>query len=148
VDQIYEITTGGVTDIRYARLWQLSGSVYFCTKYWQDGTDPAFVNLVPLIRLPEMYYIAAECSDPATATDYLNTVREQRGLADLPGGLDAAAVQNEILKEYQKEFYAEGQMFYYYKRMNLTQIRFSGIPGSDNVYIMPLPDGELQYRGK
>lgn len=148
VDQIYEITSGGVTDIRYARLWQLSGTVYFCSKYWQDGTSPDFVNLVPLIRLPEMYYIAAECADPATATAYLNAVREQRGLNDLPSGLDAAAVQNEILKEYQKEFYAEGQMFYYYKRLNLSQIRFSGIPGSDNIYILPLPDGELQYRGK
>ncbi len=60
VDQIYEINTGGVTDIRYARLWQLSGNVYFCIKYWQDGVYPQFGNLVPLIRLPEMYYIAAE----------------------------------------------------------------------------------------
>jgi len=148
VDQIYEITTGGVTDIRYARLWQLSGNVYFNSKFWQDGAFADFVNLVPLIRLPEMYYIAAECSDPATATGYLNTVREQRGLSDLAGGLDAAAIQNEILKEYQKEFYAEGQMFYYYKRLNVSQIRFSGIPGSDNIYILPLPDGESQYRGK
>lgn len=148
VDQIYEITMGGVTDIRYARLWQLSGNVYFCSKYWQDGTSSLFVNLVPLIRLPEMYYIAAECSDPATAIGYLNTVREQRGLSDLAAGSDEAAVQTEILKEYQKEFYAEGQMFYYYKRLNLSQIRFSGIPGSDNIYILPLPDEELQYRGK
>jgi hypothetical protein len=101
-----------------------------------------------LIRLPEMYYIAAECSDPATAIGYLNTVREQRGLSDLSAGSDEAAVQTEILKEYQKEFYAEGQMFYYYKRLNLSQIRFSGIPGSDNIYILPLPDEELQYRGK
>lgn len=147
VDQIYEITSGGVTDIRYARLWQLSGNVYFDIKFWQDGTSSQFANLVPLIRLPEMYYIAAECSDPATATGYLNTVREQRGLSDL-SGLDETGVQTEILKEYQKEFYAEGQMFYYYKRLNLSQIRFSNTPGSDNIYIFPLPDGELQYRGK
>jgi len=148
VDQIYEITQGGVTDIRYAALWQLSGNVYFTSKYWQDGVSSQFANLVPLIRLPEMYYIAAECSDPATATGYLNIVREQRGLSDLADGLDATAIQNEILKEYQKEFYAEGQMFYYYKRLNISQIRFSNIPGSDNIYILPLPDNELQYRGK
>jgi len=147
VDQIYEITSGGVTDVRYARLWQLSGNVYFDTKFWQDATSQAFVNLVPLMRLPEMYYIAAECSDPATATGYLNTVRENRGLSDLPAGLDAATVQNEIFKEYEKEFYAEGQLFYYYKRLNLPQIRFSAIPASDNIYLLPLPDAELQYRG-
>jgi hypothetical protein len=147
VDQLYEITSGGVTDIRYANLWQLSGNTYFCSKYWQDAPRQEFVNLVPLLRLPEMYYIAAECSDPATATDYLNVVRKQRGVNDLPAGLDAAAIQNEILKEYQREFYAEGQMFYYYKRLNISQIRFTTIPGSDKVYIFPLPDAELQYRG-
>jgi hypothetical protein len=147
VDQIYEISSGGVTDVRYARLWQLSGNVYFCTKFWQDAQYPGYVNLVPLIRLPEMYYIAAECSDPATATEYLNNVREQRGLSDLPAGLDATMVQNEIFKEYGKEFYAEGQLFYYYKRLNLSQMRFSAIPASDKIYILPLPDAEIQYRG-
>jgi len=148
VDQIYEIGSGGVTDIRYARLWQLSGTTYFCSKYWQDGGRSEFVNLVPLIRIPEMYYIAAECSDPATATGYLNVVRGKRGLSDLGAGLDAAGIQNEILKEYQKEYYAEGQLFYYYKRQNASQIRFTSVAGSDKIYVLPLPDGEAQYRGK
>ncbi len=147
VDQIYEIASGGVTDVRYARLWQLSGNVYFDTKYWQEASNQAFNNLVPLMRLPEMYYIAAECSDPAAATGYLNTVREHRGLSDLPAGLDAPTVQNEIFKEYGKEFYAEGQLFYYYKRLDKSQIRFLATQASDNIYILPLPDAELQYRG-
>lgn len=146
VDQIYEINAGGVSDIRYSRLWELSGSVYFCSKWWQESTNPIFNNWVPLVRLPEMYYIAAECSDPATATTYLNIVREKRGVPELPAGLDAAAIQNELLKEYQKEFYAEGQLFYYYKRLNSPVIRFSVINPSERVYVLPLPDAELQYR--
>ncbi|QEC42082.1 RagB/SusD family nutrient uptake outer membrane protein [Pseudobacter ginsenosidimutans] len=146
VDQIYEINAGGVSDIRYGRLWELSGSVYFCSKWWQESSNPIFNNWVPLVRLPEMYYIAAECSDPATATTYLNTVREYRGVPDLPTGLDAAAVQQELLKEYQKEFYAEGQLFYYYKRLNSPVIRFSVIAPSERAYTLPLPDSELQYR--
>lgn len=146
VDQIYEINSGGVSDIRYSRLWELSGSVYFCSKWWQESTNPIFNNWVPLLRLPEMYYIAAECSDPATATTYLNIVREHRGIPELPAGLDAAAIQNELQKEYQKEFYAEGQLFYYYKRLNSPVIRFSAIAPSERVYILPLPDAELQYR--
>jgi TPR repeat protein len=146
VDQIYEVTTGGVSDIRYARLWEQSGSVYFPSKWWQDATNPAYANWVPLLRLTEMYYIAAECSDPATATTYLNTVRSKRGIADLPAGLSAAAIQAEIQKEYQKEFYAEGQLFYYYKRTNSPGIRFSVVPASERVYVLPLPDAELLYR--
>lgn len=147
VDQIYEITSGGVTDIRYALLWYLSASTWFPSKFSQDVPNQDYVNVVPLVRIPEMYYIAAECSDPATATSLLNTVRSQRGLSDLPAGLDAATLQNEILKEYQKEFYAEGQLFYYYKRLNSPQIRFTSIPGSDKIYVLPLPDAEVQYRG-
>lgn len=146
VDQIYEITTGGVSDIRYARLWQLNGSIYFPVKWWQESGNPNYNNWVPLVRLPEMYYIAAECSDPATAITYLNAVRSKRGIADLPSGLDAAAIQQELQKEYQKEFYAEGQLFYYYKRVNSSTIRFSVIPPSERVYVLPLPDAELQYR--
>lgn len=146
VDEIYEISSGGVSDIRYARLWNLSGTLYFCSKFWQASGNPIFNNLVPLIRLPEMYLIAAECSAPAMATGYLNKIRQQRGLSDLPDGMDATGIQNEIQKEYQKEFYAEGQLFYYYKRVNSAQIRFTAITGSDRIYVLPLPDAELQYR--
>ncbi|SHL97258.1 RagB/SusD family nutrient uptake outer membrane protein [Chitinophaga sp. CF418] len=146
IDQIYEISSGGVSDIRYARLWDLGGAIYFCTKFWQVSVNPIYNNLVPLIRLPEMYYIAAECSDPSTAIGYLNTVRHQRGLSDLSDGMDKAEVQYEILKEYQKEFYAEGQLFYYYKRINSSQIRFTAVTASDKIYVLPLPDAELQYR--
>lgn len=146
VDQIYEISSGGVSDIRYALLWQLSGTVYFCSKFWQAASNPIYNNVVPLIRLPEMYYIAAECSAPATARDYLNTVRQNRGIPDLPGLSDDAMVKEELLKEYQKEFYAEGQLFYFYKRMNSSVIRFSTIAPSEKIYVLPLPDAELQYR--
>lgn len=142
VDQIYEISSGGVSDIRYARLWELSGTVYFCGKFWQASGNPVYNNWAPLVRLPEMYYIAAECSDQATAITYLNSVRQQRGLSDLTNG----DVQDEILKEYQKEFYAEGQLFYYYKRTNSPRIRFTTVTGSDRIYVLPLPDAELQYR--
>ncbi|PUZ26753.1 SusD family protein [Chitinophaga costaii] len=146
VDQIYEINAGGVSDIRYARLWELSGTVYFCSKFWQDAGNPVYINVVPLIRLPEMYYIAAECADPTAATGYLNAVRHERGLSNLPDEMSQPDVQNELLKEYQKEYYAEGQLFYYYKRTNSPQIRFSAVATDDKIYVLPLPDAELQYR--
>lgn len=146
IGQLFEVASGGITDIRYARLWELSGPIYFCTKYWQVSGNPIYNNIVPLIRIPELYYIAAECSGGANAISYLNEVRARRGLQALPNGLDATAIQNEIFKEYQKEFYAEGQLFYYYKRLQLPQIRFTTIPASDNIYIIPLPDAERLYR--
>lgn len=147
VDKVFETSTGGATDFRYAYLWGASSGVYFPTKYWQDATTAYTYlnNLLPVIRLPEMYYIAAECADPATATTYINKVRANRGLKDLPELTDPVAQQNEITKEYQKEFWCEGQLFYYYKRLNLAQIPYTSIPGSDKVYVLPMPDNEIQY---
>ena len=63
-----------------------------------------------------MYLIAAEASGDIR---YLETLRANRGYATdpLPAG---ANLQDEITKEYQKEFIAEGQLFYYYKRRNMA----------------------------
>jgi hypothetical protein len=100
----------------------------------------------PLIRMTEMYYIAAECAavnNPGYATDLLDTVRAHRnlpkyGLAALP----ADSLNKEIQKEYQKEFLGEGQMFFYYKRKNLpfAALPFTKVPVVANasyVFIKP-----------
>ena len=50
---------------------------------------------------------------------YLNKIRAYRGLKALT---DDSTLQNEIYKEYCKEFLNEGQMFYYYKRNYLSQL--------------------------
>ncbi|HWW40215.1 RagB/SusD family nutrient uptake outer membrane protein, partial [Pedobacter sp.] len=99
----------------------------------------------PLIRLSEMYYIAAETqTDPVKALQYLNTVLHNRGLTDLPA---TANLQTEIQKEYVREFYGEGQLFFYYKRRALTTIG-NGSSGSGNInlgasqYVVPIPQSE------
>jgi hypothetical protein len=57
----------------------------------------------------------------------------------------------EIQKEYQKEFWGEGQLFFYYKRTNKTSIP-SAISGTANVtmtaakYVVPLPLSETTPR--
>ncbi|PWS30508.1 RagB/SusD family nutrient uptake outer membrane protein [Pedobacter paludis] len=144
VERIYETTTGGSTDYRYNYLWRLYTNDVFPAKFWQDGAKEK--ALVPLIRLPEMYYIAAEASTTAEGVAYLNTVRKNRGLKPLALDLNAEDLKNEIFKEYQKEFYCEGQLFYYYKRLNLNEM-----VDNDNinkistagVYVFPLPDLEI-----
>lgn len=107
-----------------------------------------YYNRVPLIRLPEMYYIAAECyatgttPDPAKALELLNIVREKRGLYDpLPASAD---VMEEIRKEYRKEFLAEGVMFYYYKRLGFTEIPDFEAAMGDAEYVLPYPDFETE----
>ena len=101
------------------------------------------VGCIPLIRLSELYYIAAECS-ANQGLAYLNTLRAHRGLAAMTEVTD---LQAEIAKEYSKEFMCEGQMFYYYKRLGLKRIgvyRTVAIE-PEEVYVIPLPDDELDF---
>ena len=43
----------------------------YCRKYEQDGlSDYNGKDMLALIRLPEMYYIVAECADAATSAEY------------------------------------------------------------------------------
>jgi starch-binding outer membrane protein, SusD/RagB family len=88
------------------------------------------VNVLPMIRTTEMYYIAAEAAnalqDSLTATNLLDTVRVHRNLVKYTlVALKRDSIDKEIAKEYQKEFLGEGQVFYYYKRKNLP---FSSLP--------------------
>lgn len=97
-----------------------------------------------------MYYIAAEAlvskDSIAQAVAYLNEVRTNRNISNpLQENLSAADVQNEIYKEYRKEMVGEGQLFFYYKRMGYTSIPGSAVSASDNVYVLPMPDNEIEF---
>ena len=121
-------------------------------KLWFQETNSAtavmpgkYVNVgcIPLIRLSELYYIAAECSGQSgiSLSEYFTC---PSGLAAMTEVTD---LQAEIAKEYSKEFMCEGQMFYYYKRLGLKRIgvyRTVAIE-PEEVYVIPLPDDELDF---
>lgn len=52
----------------------------------------------------------------------------------------ADAVQAEILNEYQREFIAEGQLFFYHKRMKDEKLN-----GYTVNYVFPKPDTETEF---
>jgi hypothetical protein len=104
-------------------------------------------NNLPLVRMSEMYYIAAECAtalqDSLTATNLMDSVRVHRGLVKYTQtALKRDSLTVEIGREYQKEFISEGQVFYYYKRRNLpfSTLPFTKVPpvaGASYVFIKP-----------
>ncbi|MGV3764609.1 MAG: RagB/SusD family nutrient uptake outer membrane protein [Chitinophagaceae bacterium] len=127
-----------VTQLRYSLLIQ------------QNTAGAAvYLNRLPVVRVSEMYYIAAEClsnSDMASAVEYVNIVRRARNLPDdLPATLTPEELQFELFKEYRKEFYCEGQLFYYYKRRNSTTIEGTTVTADNSIYVLPLPDDEVVY---
>lgn len=139
----------GLADIRFNALMTSVSDKYICIKLRQS--DNITKNRIPLMRISEMYYIAAECAVKAgaysDAITYLNTVREKRGIIEeLASTLGESEVVAEIDKEYRKEFTYEGQLFFYYKRLGRTT--YPGISETlevtDAIYMLPYPDKELE----
>lgn len=156
---IYEVAGVGGGDMRYT---QWFGSVSVGTsyvapllKYRRNTLGESFAaNLhylvAPAIRLSEIYYIAAECSyasSPVQAAAYLDEVREKRGIGQKVDVSTLAKFQAELLKEYRKEMFAEGQLFFAYKRLNaaITGQQGTVIPASQQIFVWPLPDDEIVY---
>lgn len=165
-EKMYEWGEGGNSDWRSSTPCfkeKDDGKKYeYCRKYEQDNLgEETGKDMLALIRLPEMYYIVAECGDVAASADALNTVRWARGISyddeiiadahydalDSRPGYDQTQSfrVNELMKEYRKEFFAEGKLFYFYKLHNY--ITYDGAPLKDvrDKYKWPVPDNEIIF---
>ena len=114
-----------------------------------------------LIRLPEMYYIIAECGTPEESASALNVVRESRGIAYANAIQPAANYDQpktdfqydntqttrtyEVMKEYQKEYFSEGQLWFFYKRHNFRTFFTCPLNDVRSSYQWPLPDNETLF---
>ena len=107
-------------------------------------------EIIPLIRLPEMYYIACEAAeDGSEAAVYVNSVRNKRGISkakDVACDTDEARMA-ALNREYRKEYYCEGQYFWFLKTHGLTGT-LSHCPDvvlAEENFVFPLPDAEVEY---
>lgn len=154
-DVLYEITGTGGTDNRFKQWFILGGGGsyqwYELQKYKRENDANRHYMVMPAIRLSEMYYIAAECTydtDPVNALLYLNTVRQNRGMRIDATANNKEAMLTELVKETRKEMFGEGQVFYMYKRLNRAitgQIGGGNVTATDKVFVMPLPDNEIEF---
>lgn len=161
-DYVFEINNGIITDWRYTHGLQAEGGsmnnfaiVKFREKDPADGREKlaTYRKRVPMIRITELFYIAAECladSNPAQAIELLNTVRNKRNIPTDQNlqGLTPGEIREEIRKEYMKEFIAEGQLFFYYKRTGAESIYGYANPMTDAQYVFPLPADEVINGGR
>ncbi|HBG42672.1 MAG TPA: hypothetical protein DDW85_14890 [Porphyromonadaceae bacterium] len=135
------------TDLRL-KLFALSssstfGSVYGTQKFSKfkssDNTDKS----VPLVRLSEMYLILIETAPLAEANSYYQAFRSARETSNIPLTEDTRL--EEMVKEYVREFFSEGQSFFAHKRLNRTTLFLSGATIEENEYILPIPSVELGF---
>lgn len=137
-------TGGHQDDYRYRVNWVATGANRYFYKY-SDMVDSGNIRntMIPMIRLGEMYLIAAESrsKDIGAGVGYVNQLRSNRGVGNL------TALTRDILQyEYIRELYGEGQLFYMYKRM-FTPVIFSIVASknpapSSAVFVLPLPSSE------
>ena len=124
---------------------QTSGLMVF-VKYaeqTENRSDPYLYEIQSMLRLSELYLIAAATTnDDVVASSWLEELRMIRGYQS---GMVGSDVQTTLRQEWEKEFYGEGQYYYYLKRNGITSV--SGPNGSKKPnYIIPLPESETDNR--
>ena len=103
---------------------------------------------IPMIRLSEMFLIAAESGfdqDKENAIALLEELRLNRGIgAEISATISAEKFREELTIEARREFLGEGQMFYWYKRLGLP-VGLDEIEVSPATFCLPLPATEVEF---
>ena len=107
--------------------------------------------MIPVIRMSEMYLIAAECyadeENSELAYARLNAVRNARMTSSV-----SSNIKSNIENEYVREFAGEGQLFWYYKRNNMPSVPALYDRSRPNItvstanYVFELPQSEDGFR--
>lgn len=141
-------TGGSKDDYRYKANWTATGGNWFFYKYADMKATGSIRNtMIPMLRIGEMYLIAAECQSDNLADCYpfVNLLRQKRGVGNL-NTLD----EKMLICEYIREMYGEGQLFFLYKRRFADIITSADgstdIKASDKIFTVPLPDSETENR--
>lgn len=137
----------GEADLRKNLIEALAGGNYRTYKYSATHFKTNKNFLLPMIRLSEMYYIVAEVladTDLVAATEKLDYVRKQRGVKNnltVPGDKDSFI--DVLIDEVRRETLAEGQMFFYYKRLSYPILdETEGNKVVDEEFTFPIPESE------
>lgn len=117
-----------------------------------SNSEYFYSKLISLIRLSEVYYIAAE-SEPDFKDGYkwLNIMRVNRGVPEHTS-VSADDLMARLRNEYIREFAGEGQVFYMYKRMAyMIPAAENGsansiVQSTDANFVPPLPASEFANR--
>lgn len=143
------------SDIRWKQMWSYkttAGSTNYAMykKFIQKADRP--ILQVPLLRLSEMYLVLTECA--ASKTDAETAYAALCSKKGIPftafnSGDWIGDRKNKLIREYVREFYAEGQSFFTYKRFNVTTLpsgwTYTYYNAKPAKYLVPKPLREINY---
>ncbi len=150
-------------DYRFQSQWVHNGNYYYFGKFkeitYNTSDIPLYAVMMPLMRISEAYYIAAESEmklgDKEKAVGYLNTILQKRGTTQLESTVSATDFTKQLKMEYIREFWGEGQIFFMFKRTyssigsdfnGATSDSWSSVSPSTAKYVLPMPSSEKENR--
>lgn len=118
-------------------------------KYWYDSSNDDADDLstkyqiIPMLRLSEMYLIAIETTTSLDeAQQYYDAYMKSCSFTLYSPFASLDEASTEMLNEYRREFYGEGQMFFTYKRNASKKMMWNDSEITEDDYILPLPSSE------
>lgn len=149
-----------VSDVRAKYQWTLASSlgsdVYRSMKFTEfAGTEKRLSHYMqPLMRISELYYIIIENHIQNgrlnEAINLLNSLLRRRGYKsneEINLNTSAMALKDVLKQEYYREFFAEGQAFFYLKRTKSKTIYRSYGAGTMTMklsnYVVPIPKDQI-----
>lgn len=114
---------------------------FYIDKYSDFRSSLDSPHNYPVIRLPEMYFVIMECGTLAEANEVYEEYCEARNIEYVP--LTEEDRQERVILESIREYVAEGQNFFTYKRNNVQNMYGATTTCSPEQYIFPLPDAEV-----
>ena len=159
-DKVYEQDVTGI-DQDYRKNWFKKGTGnvrclktvdYYTIEESQNVPSDWTTRIsgITMLHVSELYLIAAEAlleTNYAKAVEYFNAETNSRGLPSLRN--DVTLTKDMIFNEYHKEMFGEGQVWYNMKRLNkniTSNLDSKVIPASEDIYVIPIPQDELNYR--
>lgn len=119
-------------------------------KYWYDESNASTdyltlkYQIIPMLRMSEMYLIAMETSESLDEIHSLYSAYMSACQYTLfTPFATVKEAHDEMINEYRRELFAEGQMFYVYKRTAATKMKWNDDDTmTEDDYILPLPSSE------
>ena len=102
-----------------------------------------------MLRMSEVYLIAIETAkDLSTAQALYDAYMRECQFTLYEPFTSLEEVKKEIVNEYRRELFAEGQMFFCYKRIAERNMMWNNKTMEEADYILPLPSSEILNVGK
>ncbi len=158
-------------DYRYLSQWEAVSAAgsqrHVLSKYksiskpniYEDDSEYFYSKMIPLVRMQEMYHIAIECEpNPADQLRWFHAARARRGCSPDGDGFiemlwEYGYVGFFLANEVMREYYGEGQTYYFLKRFSfaagypagmITTLENGAALDYSEIVTPPLPEGEMK----